>query len=70
MNVMNVGMADRVARIVLGLALLAFALGYIFPATGFNWLGWIGVVPILTALIGWCPAYTLFGVTTCPRKSA
>ncbi len=67
---MNVGMADRVARIVLGLALLAFALGYIFPATGFNWLGWIGVVPILTALIGWCPAYTLFGVTTCPRKSA
>lgn len=70
MNVMNVGMADRVARIVLGLALLAFALGYIFPATGFNWLGWIGIVPILTALIGWCPAYTLFGVTTCPRKSA
>ena len=67
---MNVGMADRVARIVLGLALLAFALGYIFPATGFNWLGLIGVVPILTALIGWCPAYTLFGVTTCPRKSA
>lgn len=67
---MNVGMADRVARIVLGLALLAFALGYIFPATGFNWLGWIGIVPILTALIGWCPAYTLFGVTTCPRKSA
>lgn len=67
---MNVGMLDRLARIVIGIALLAFALGYILPGTGWNWAGWIGVVPILTALLGWCPAYTLFGISSCPRKGA
>jgi hypothetical protein len=67
---MNVGMLDRLARIVIGIALLAFALGYILPGTGWNWVGWIGVVPILTALLGWCPAYTLFGISSCPRKGA
>lgn len=66
---MNVGFLDRLVRIVVGVALLAFALGYILPGTGWNWLGWIGVVPILTALLGWCPAYTLFGISSCPRKS-
>lgn len=66
---MNVGLPDRLIRIVVGIALLAFALGYILPGTGWNWLGWIGVVPILTALLGWCPAYTLFGISSCPRKS-
>ncbi|MGE0340441.1 MAG: DUF2892 domain-containing protein [Xanthobacteraceae bacterium] len=66
---MNVGMLDRLVRIVIGIALLAFALGYILPGTGWNWVGWIGVVPILTALLGWCPAYTLFGISSCPRKS-
>jgi hypothetical protein len=42
------------------------------PATGYNWLGWIGVVPLATALLGWCPAYTLLGVSTCPveKKAA
>jgi hypothetical protein len=67
--IMNVGFPDRAVRIVAGLALLAFALGYIFPATGWNWLGWIGVVPILTAVFGWCPLYTILGVSTCPRKA-
>lgn len=65
----NVGSIDRVLRIAAGIALLAFALGYIFPATGWNWAGWIGVVPILTAVLGWCPAYTLLGMSTCPRKA-
>ena len=60
----NVGMIDRLARIVLGVALIAFALGYIAPGTGWNWLGWIGVLPILTALIGNCPAYSVFGCST------
>jgi len=60
----NVGTIDRIARIVIGVALIAFALGYIFPNTGWNWLGWIGVMPIGTALIGNCPAYSLFGWTT------
>lgn len=64
----NIGTVDRVLRIVAGLALLAFALGWIAPGTGWNWLGWIGVVPLLTALIGNCPAYSLIGVSTCPVK--
>ncbi|MGL5115412.1 MAG: YgaP family membrane protein [Beijerinckiaceae bacterium] len=64
----NVGTIDRIVRVIAGLALIAFALGYIMPGTGWNWVGWIGVVPILTALIGSCPAYSLLGVSTCPLK--
>jgi hypothetical protein len=60
----NVGMVDRIARIAIGIALIGFALGYIAPGTGWNWLGWIGVVAIATALIGNCPAYSVFGVST------
>jgi Inner membrane protein YgaP-like, transmembrane domain len=60
----NVGIFDRIARIVVGLALIAFALGYLAPGTGWNWVGWIGVVPILTAVFGSCPAYSLFGLST------
>jgi hypothetical protein len=59
----NVGTFDRLARIV-GLALIAFALGLIAPGTGWNWVGWIGVLPILTALFGVCPAYSIFGLST------
>jgi membrane-associated protease RseP (regulator of RpoE activity) len=61
---LNVGTIDRAARIIVGIALIAFALGYIAPGTGWNWIGWIGVVPILTALFGTCPAYQLFGIST------
>jgi hypothetical protein len=62
----NVGTIDRVARVVVGLLLIAFAIPIGFPATGWNWVGWIGVVPVLTAVFGYCPAYTLLGITTCP----
>jgi hypothetical protein len=51
------------------IALLAFALGYFYPGTGWNWLGWIGVVPILTAVAGWCPVYSMLGISTCPRQA-
>ena len=60
----NVGMLDRLARIVVGVALIAFALGYIAPGTSWAWVGWIGVVPILTALFGTCPAYSIVGCST------
>jgi len=60
----NVGTFDRLARIVVGLALIAFALGYLAPGTSWNWVGWIGALPILTAVFGTCPAYTLFGCST------
>jgi hypothetical protein len=51
----NVGSADRIARIVLGLVLIAYAIPIGFPQTGWNWVGWIGVVPILTAVFAYCP---------------
>jgi Inner membrane protein YgaP-like, transmembrane domain len=60
----NVGMLDRIARIIVGGALIAFALGYLVPGTGWNWVGWIGIVPILTALFGTCPVYSLFALST------
>ena len=65
---MNIGMIDRAVRVVIGVALLWYAL---FAAqSGFNWIGWIGVVPLLTALAGYCPLYSLIGVSTCPAKRA
>jgi sulfite exporter TauE/SafE len=60
----NVGILDRIARIVVGAALIAFALGYIAPGSSWSWVGWVGVVPILTALFSSCPAYSLFGIST------
>ena len=56
----NVGTIDRAARLVIGLALIALV--FVGPQT--PW-GWIGVVPLLTAFVGFCPAYRLFGVRTC-----
>jgi hypothetical protein len=64
----NVGSIDKVLRIVVGLVLIAFAIPLGFPNTGWNWVGWIGVVPIATAFMGFCPAYTLLGINTCPLK--
>ena len=62
----NVGMIDRVIRIIVGILLIAFAMRVGFPETGWNWIGWIGVVPILTAIFGYCPAYSVVGLSTCP----
>ena len=61
----NVGSIDRVIRIGIGLVLIAYAIPLGFPNTGWNWVGWIGVVPIITALVGSCPAYSILGVSTC-----
>jgi hypothetical protein len=66
--VRNVGPIDRALRIVFGLVLVAYALKLGLPDTGWNWVGWVGVVPLLTALIGSCPLYSLLGVSTCPLK--
>jgi hypothetical protein len=62
----NMGMVDRGLRVIIGLALIAFAIPLGFPQTGWNWVGWIGVVPLLTALLGVCPLYSLLGLSTCP----
>jgi hypothetical protein len=60
----NVGTFDRIVRVIVGIALIAFAAGLVGPATGWNWIGWIGVVPIITAIVGYCPAYTALGCST------
>jgi hypothetical protein len=61
----NVGTIDRVLRVILGLALIAFAFWSSMP---YAWIGYIGVVPVLTALLGTCPAYSMLGISTCPVK--
>ena len=66
----NVGGLDRGLRLVLGLALVAFALGFVAAGTGYNWLGWIGVVPLATGAVGSCPLDSLFGASTCRAKTA
>lgn len=60
----NVGTIDRIARVIIGIALIAFALGFIAPGTSWAWVGWIGVVPLLTAALGNCPAYSIVGCST------
>ncbi len=64
----NLGSIDRVVRIIVGLALIAFALGYIAPGTSWSWVGWIGVVPLLTGLVGVCPGYAMLGLSSCPMR--
>lgn len=61
--VQNVGNIDRIARIVVGLILLSLI--FIGPQT---WWGLIGVIPLATAFMRNCPAYSMLGVNTCERK--
>jgi hypothetical protein len=59
----NEGTIDRAVRIIAGLALIALA----YTGTIGVW-GYIGVVPLLTGIIGICPAYSILGLNTCPMK--
>lgn len=59
----NIGNLDRAVRIIVGLALIALALF----GEGMLW-GWIGIVPLITAVIGFCPAYRLLGLSTLGLK--
>ena len=65
----NVGGIDRVLRITIGVALLAWLL---LGDSEAHWWGAIGIVPLVTGLLGTCPLYTLLGLRTCPmsRNSA
>ena len=71
----NVGGLDRVARVVVGLVLLAYAIAALYaPLAAYlpgwpsiaewAWLGWLGFIPLATGLASTCPAYSIFGVST------
>ena len=59
----NVGNIDRTVRIVAGLGLIGAAVAGALPVWGY-----LGLVPLATGLIGWCPAYPLLGINTCGCK--
>ncbi|HEX6156425.1 MAG TPA: DUF2892 domain-containing protein [Burkholderiales bacterium] len=61
----NIGTVDRAIRAALGLALLSLL---VLVEGNARWLGLIGLVPLATAALGWCPAYLPFGISTCATK--
>lgn len=60
----NVGLADRIVRIIIGLALITTGL-----ITGWWWLYIISIIPFVTAFFSFCPLYSLIGVGTCGKSS-
>lgn len=63
----NVGSVDRTLRVVVGIALLvAF---FLLPEASYRWFLLIGVVPLVTGLMGSCLLYSVFGLSTCSLKS-
>ena len=64
----NMGNIDRILRFVVGAALLvAF---FMFPDAGWRWFALIGIIPLVTSVIGSCPLYSIFGWSTCPVKKS
>ncbi len=63
----NEGSLDRILRVVLGIALLGW---YFMAPADAGYRPWllIGIIPLATGLIGWCPLYSVFGFRTCPMK--
>lgn len=61
----NVGQVDRVLRVLLGTVLISLV--FFGPQTP---LGWLGIIPLATGLLGTCPLYTLLGINTCPAKAS
>jgi hypothetical protein len=59
----NMGTTDRIVRSIVGLVLISLV--FVGPQT--PW-GWIGIIPLATAILSWCPAYSLIGMNTCPRR--
>ena len=55
---------ERVLRVIIGIALIAIV--FVGPQT--PW-GWIGLVPLITGLVGFCPLYAILGINTCPAKN-
>ena len=61
----NVGKVDKVIRLLLAIAL--FSLFFLLPGQQ-KWLGLLGLVPLLTGAINWCPIYAILGIDTCKLR--
>lgn len=61
----NIGKLDRMLRIALGLALLAL---FVVAPAPLKWVGLVGIVPLGTAFIRFCPLYPLVGINTCEKE--
>jgi len=61
----NVGSIDKAVRIII--ALVLFSLFFVFEGN-MRYIALIGLIPLLTAFMSWCPLYTIFGLGTCPLK--
>lgn len=59
----NIGSADRAVRVLIGAGIVFAGIYYQ------SWWGALGLVPLFTATIGWCPAYLPFGISTCGTKA-
>jgi hypothetical protein len=60
----NIGVIDRSLRLIIGALLVAWAIPVGFPPMEYNWIGWVGVLPIITALVSYCPLYGFLDLTT------
>lgn len=61
----NIGNFERILRIVVGFALIA---AFFLNDSAYSWLYLLGIVPLATGVIGWCPPYQLLGINTCKTK--
>lgn len=64
----NVGGLDRAVRIVLGLVILA--LFFLYPQSEWRYWALVGLIPLVTGLVGTCPLYSIFGISTCAGRRA
>lgn len=60
---MNVGGTERALRVIVGVLLLSLAI-----VAGYTWM-YIGIIPLMTGIMGFCPAYKMLGMNTCKPKS-
>jgi len=60
----NIGKPDKIIRLIAGILI-----GTAGICNG-SWWGLVGIIPILTALINWCPVYVPFGISSCKKKSS
>ena len=63
MKFRNEGTVDRVLRVIVGAAVISL----VFVGPQSAW-GWVGLLPLVTGVVGFCPAYAIFGIDTCPTR--